>query len=76
MTLLVEKYLGYRVTPANFFGDYGERTGGSDDITIRSARYGETHPFSFKIFNVEADPYPYDDASGRDVTPPADGSDR
>src|SRR4029077_12989278 len=63
MTLLVEKYLGYRVTPANFFGDYGEPTGGSDDITIRSARYGETRTFSFKIFNVEVDPYPYDDAT-------------
>lgn len=62
MTLLVQKYLGYRVTPANFFGDYRDATGGTDDITIRSARYGEAHTFSFKIFNVETDPYPYDDA--------------
>lgn len=61
MTLLVKKYLGYHVTPANFFGDYRQAAGGHDDITIRSARYGETHHFSFEIFNVEADPYPYDD---------------
>jgi SAM-dependent methyltransferase len=62
MTLLVQKYLGYHVTAANFFGDYRDETGGQGETTIRSARYGETHAFPFKIFNVEIDPYPYDDA--------------
>lgn len=43
MTLLVQKYLGYEVTPANFFGDYRDKAAGQDETTIRSRRHGETH---------------------------------
>lgn len=59
MTLLVYKYLGYEMTLANFFGDYGEPAVGEDKITIKSTRYGETYTFNFKIFNVERDSFPY-----------------
>jgi SAM-dependent methyltransferase len=61
MSLLVMKYLGYETVPANFFGDYGEVAAGEDEVTFGSPRFGETHTFRFKIFNVEKDPFPYAD---------------
>lgn len=61
MTLMIVKYLGYEVTPSNFFGDYGEPAFGEDEVTIKSAHYKETYTFRFKIFNVERDPFPYED---------------
>ncbi len=61
MTCLIKRYLGYEVETANFFGDYGEKAEGEGEDRITSKRYGEAHTFRYKIFNVERDPFPYDD---------------
>ena len=58
--LLVDR--GLDVTCANWFGEaagFGER--GAQ--LLRSPRSGWEHEFSFDHFNVETDPFPYDDAS-------------
>jgi SAM-dependent methyltransferase len=62
MTVLVEKHLGYKMTVANFYGDYGEAPAHPEDqITLTSARYNESYNYQYKMFNVERDPYPYPD---------------
>jgi SAM-dependent methyltransferase len=62
MTVMVEKYLGHKVTAANFQGDYDEAILQPEaEITISSKRYGESYTYPYKIFNVERDPYPYPD---------------
>jgi len=59
MSLLAMKHLGLALTPANFFGDYRERTAPSDEVTLRSARFAEEHVFRYQLFNLELDPFPY-----------------
>jgi len=59
MTCLIQKYLGYEIIPANFFGDYGEIPYPEDQVTIRSARFGEIYTFRYKMFNIELAPFPY-----------------
>lgn len=63
MTFLIKKYLGYEITPANFFLDYGEEPGDDieTEITIASQRFGESHTFQFRQFNLELDPFPHQD---------------
>jgi SAM-dependent methyltransferase len=63
MTALIKKYLGYTVTAANFFADYGAAPGDPAETRVTSARFGETHLFPFQPFNIERDPFPYADAS-------------
>ena len=62
MTVMLEKYMGYKVTAANFTGDYGEAiTTPEAEITVSSERYQESYNYPYKIFNAERDPYPYPD---------------
>ena len=63
MTLLIERYLGYAVTPANFFADYGAAAGETFEDRVSSARFGESHTFRYQTFNIERDPFPFADAS-------------
>lgn len=64
MTLLIQKYLGYRVTPANFFEDYGVPASPGEHLQpLASAAFGENHTFRYRMFNIERDPFPYPDAS-------------
>ena len=63
MTLLAQHFLGYRVTPANFFGDYGDPTGFEDELTMRSERFGEEHTFRYPLFNLDLDTFPYEEDS-------------
>lgn len=63
MTLMLKKYLGCDLTVANFTGDYGDPAGGEGHFRATSERYGESHDFHFKIFNVERDPFPYEDGA-------------
>jgi SAM-dependent methyltransferase len=63
MSFLIMKYLGYEITPANYFGDYGETISGPHAMTVSSKKYGESHTFDSLFFNVETDRYPYPDAS-------------
>lgn len=61
MSFLIMKYLGYEITPANYFGDYGEKISGPHKMTVSSKRYGESYTFDSLFFNVETDAYPYPD---------------
>ncbi len=62
MTTLIEKYLGYKVTTANFFGDYGEAPESKEgNVTITSSGFKEQHTYNFKIFNIEQERFPYED---------------
>ena len=64
MTLLIQKYLGYRVTPANFFEDYGASAKPGEHLQpVASTAFGEDHIFRYRMFNIERDPFPYPDAS-------------
>lgn len=64
MTILIQKYLGYEVTPNNFYRDYGEPAENWErEAVTTSDRFGETYTFRFKQFNVELDPFPYADGS-------------
>ena len=59
MTFLIQKYLGYEVTPANYFDDYGiPATPGIDEQTVNSAAFHESHTFRYRLFNIERDPVP------------------
>ena len=61
MSLLIKRYLGYEITPANYYGDYGESFTGELEQSLTSEKYGETHNFAFKMFNLEKDTFPYED---------------
>ncbi len=61
MSVLVMKYLGYDVTPANFFGDYGEQFDHSHSMVVTSKRFGESYVFAYRTFNVESERFPYRD---------------
>lgn len=61
MTLLIQKYLGYSVETANYFGDYGQRNEEETHVTISSKRFDESYTFHYKMFNVEKDLFPYKD---------------
>lgn len=64
MTFLIQKYLGYKVTPANYFDDYGiPAKPGVEEQTVASAAFHESHTFRYRLFNIERDPFPYPDAS-------------
>ena len=64
MTFLIQKYLGYEVTPANYFDDYGiPAKPGIQEQTVNSAAFHESHTFRYRLFNIERDPFPYPDAS-------------
>ncbi len=63
MTFLIQKYLGYRVSTANFFGDYRSPTGGTETTIINSQRYQESHEYTYPLFNLETDLYPFADKS-------------
>jgi SAM-dependent methyltransferase len=62
MTVLVQKYLQYEVAVAQFYGDYGEPLPSAEgEVTVSSTAHGESHPYRYKVFNVERDPFPYAD---------------
>jgi SAM-dependent methyltransferase len=61
MSFLVMRNLGYEITPANFFGDYGEAGCGEYEVGIRSEKYGDEHTFRCQTFNLEREPFPYGD---------------
>ncbi len=61
MSFLIMKYLGYEITPANYFGDYGEKISGPHQMTVSSKRFNESHTFDSVFYNVEIDRYPYPD---------------
>lgn len=63
MTLLIQRYLGRRVTTANFFGDYGDSAGFEDQVTLTSALHDERHTFRYEMFNLERDSFPYESSS-------------
>lgn len=63
MSLLAMRHLGYQVTPVNFFGDYGEPTGWTDEARLVHDTTGEEHVFRYPILNVERDALPYEDGS-------------
>ena len=63
MSILIQKYLGYDVTPANFFGDYGQTPDAEASVTISSKSFGERYDFHYKMFNVERSAFPYDDCT-------------
>ena len=63
MSILIQKYLGYGVTPANFFGDYGQTPDAEANVTVSSTSFGERYNFHYKMFNVERSPFPYDDCA-------------
>ncbi|MEQ1893829.1 MAG: hypothetical protein ABL998_14915, partial [Planctomycetota bacterium] len=50
MSFLIMKYLGYEITPANYFGDYGEKISGPHKMTVSSKRYGESYTFDSLFF--------------------------
>lgn len=61
LTVLLQKLRKFKVTPANYFGSLCLPTEGKQ--TISSERYGESHEFAFKHFNIETEMFPYKDAS-------------
>lgn len=61
MSFTVMRNLGYEITPANFFGDYGEPGCGEYEVTIGNGKFGDEHTFRAHTFNLERDPFPYDD---------------
>lgn len=64
MTLLLRRYLGFDVTPASFYGDYGEPiVNPRGSATLVQPALGESQRFDYDIFNVERDPYPYADGT-------------
>ena len=63
MTILIQKYLGYTITPANFFCDYGELPDAEDSVIITSTRFNESYTFQYRMFNVERDIFPYEDGA-------------
>jgi len=64
MTVMVEKYLGYKITAANFHADYGDAILSPEaEITLSSSRYRESYTYRYKMFNVERDPFPYPSGS-------------
>lgn len=63
MTFLIQKYFGYKVDTANFFGDYRSPSGGEGTLKITSTTFHESHEYTYPIFNLESDPYPFPDNS-------------
>lgn len=63
MSLLALRHLAYEVTPVNFFGDYGDPTGWTDEVRLAHDTTGEEHLFRYPILNVERDALPHADAS-------------
>jgi len=63
MSILLKKYLGYDVTPANYFGDYGDAVTEEGFMKVSSEKCGESYGFHYKQFNLELDPFPYEDNS-------------
>lgn len=61
MSILLKKYLGYDVTPANYFGDYGDAVTEEGFMKVGSEKHGESYGFHYKQFNLELDPFPYAD---------------
>jgi SAM-dependent methyltransferase len=61
MSLLIERFLGHEITPANFFGNFRDATGYEDEVTLTSARDGVQRTFRYPIFNLELDAFPYAD---------------
>ncbi len=62
MTLIMQKYLNYDITAANFadyeFGVVSDKEG---HTTVSSKEFDEIYKFTYKMFNVERDPFPYED---------------
>lgn len=63
MSLLAKRHLGFELTPANFFGDYGERGGEGATATLTSERFGEQHEFRYPLFNLEREAFPFANGS-------------
>jgi SAM-dependent methyltransferase len=61
MSILLKKYRGYELTPANYFGDYGDAVSEEGFLKVGSEKYGESYGFHYKQFNLELDPFPYGD---------------
>jgi SAM-dependent methyltransferase len=59
LTLLMKKHFEFDLTLANFFGD--SRQNGPQIHTIQNGL--EKHDFHYFHFNLEVDPFPYDDCS-------------
>lgn len=63
MTFLMQKYFGYKVSTANFFADYRTPAGGTETARICSRVYQEDHEYTYPLFNLETDPFPFADQS-------------
>ncbi len=58
LTLLLRRFRGYQMTLANFFGSAHPRAG--TQIVSNSA-WQERHEFVYDHFNIETEPFPYQD---------------
>lgn len=64
LTLLLKKFRRYNLELANFFSDnLAYQPGEICEQEIINTRYGEHHRFSYRVFNIEKDVFPYADAS-------------
>jgi SAM-dependent methyltransferase len=62
VTLLLNKFRGYDLTLANYFGAAGPASGRGTQV-VTSERYGERHVFEYDHFNGESDRFPYPDGT-------------
>jgi SAM-dependent methyltransferase len=62
VTLLLDKFRGYELTLANYFGAAGPASGRGMQV-VTSQRYGERHVFEYDHFNGESDRFPYPDGT-------------
>jgi len=61
LTLILKKYYKLKPRLSNYFGENFKGKSGEQIIT--SNKYGEVHKFKFKHFNIEKDPFPYENNS-------------
>lgn len=64
LTLCLKKFRRYDLELANFFSDsVAYEPGQVCEQEITNTNYGEHHRFSYRVFNIEKDVFPYADAS-------------